>query len=51
MLAMAKHPFAINPTPELKEIASASGWKLYQPEENQARACKAGTTRLYRGAS
>jgi phosphoserine phosphatase len=37
MLAMAKHPFVINPTPELKEIASASGWRLYQPEENQAR--------------
>jgi HAD superfamily phosphoserine phosphatase-like hydrolase len=37
MLAMAKHPFAINPTPELKEIARASGWRIYQPEENQAR--------------
>jgi HAD superfamily phosphoserine phosphatase-like hydrolase len=31
MLAMAKHPFAINPSPQLKEIAVASGWRLYQP--------------------
>jgi phosphoserine phosphatase len=34
MLAMSKHPFAINPTPNLSEIAFASGWRLYQPEPN-----------------
>jgi phosphoserine phosphatase len=34
MLAMSKHPFAINPTPNLKEIALANGWRLYQPEPN-----------------
>jgi phosphoserine phosphatase len=34
MLAMSKHPFAINPTPNLREIALANGWRLYQPEPN-----------------
>ena len=32
MLAMSKHAFAINPSPQLKEIAMASGWTMYQPE-------------------
>lgn len=32
MLDMAKHPFAINPNPNLHEIALAKGWKLYQPD-------------------
>lgn len=32
MLAMSKHPFAINPNPNLREIALASGWRLYQSE-------------------
>src|SRR5258705_4316026 len=36
MLAMAKHPFAINPSPQLKEIAIASGWTVYQPESKHA---------------
>ena len=36
MLAMAKYPFAINPSSQLKEIADASGWTMYQPEENHA---------------
>jgi phosphoserine phosphatase len=31
MLAMSAHPFAINPNPNLKEIALANGWKIYQP--------------------
>jgi phosphoserine phosphatase len=31
MLAMSKHAFAINPNPDLKEIAIAKGWRLYQP--------------------
>ena len=34
MLAMSKYPFAINPNPNLKEIALASGWTVYQPETN-----------------
>jgi phosphoserine phosphatase len=31
MLAMSKHPFAINPNSNLKEIAEANGWTVYQP--------------------
>jgi HAD superfamily phosphoserine phosphatase-like hydrolase len=31
MLAMSKYPFAINPNPNLKEIALANGWTIYQP--------------------
>jgi len=36
MLAMSKHPFAINPNPDLKEIAIVNGWNVYQPEANHA---------------
>ncbi len=36
MLAMSKHAFAINPNPDLKEIAIAKGWRVYQPETDQA---------------
>jgi HAD superfamily phosphoserine phosphatase-like hydrolase len=36
MLAMSKHAFAINPNPDLKEIALANGWTVYQPEANRA---------------
>ena len=36
MLAMAKYPFAINPSPQLKEIALANGWMIYQPESKHA---------------
>ncbi|MGB8011434.1 MAG: haloacid dehalogenase-like hydrolase [Terriglobales bacterium] len=31
MLAMSSHAFAINPNPNLKEIAIQNGWKVYQP--------------------
>ena len=31
MLALSQHPFAINPNPNLKEIALANGWTVYQP--------------------
>jgi phosphoserine phosphatase len=31
MLALAKHAFAINPNPNLLEIAVAKRWKVYQP--------------------
>ncbi len=37
MLAIAKHPFAINPNPDLKEIARANRWTIYQPEANAGR--------------
>ena len=35
MLALSKHPFAINPNPDLKEIALANGWTVYQPDTNR----------------
>jgi len=37
MLAMARHPFVINPNPNLREIASASGWTIYQPDVDHQR--------------
>ncbi len=40
MLALSKHPYAINPNPNLKEIALANGWTVYQPEANHAGRCK-----------
>jgi phosphoserine phosphatase len=35
MLAMSKHPFAINPNSNLKEIAIANRWTIYQPQSNR----------------
>jgi hypothetical protein len=32
MLAMSKNAFAINPNADLKEIALANGWTVYQPQ-------------------
>ncbi len=31
MLALSRHAFAINPNPNLKEIALANRWRIYQP--------------------
>jgi HAD superfamily phosphoserine phosphatase-like hydrolase len=31
MLAMAEHPFAVNPNPDLKASAQARGWQTYYP--------------------
>lgn len=31
MLAMAHHPFAVNPTAALLEFAAAEGWSVFQP--------------------
>jgi phosphoserine phosphatase len=31
MLRMAKHPFAINPNPDLSELAKERSWTIYQP--------------------
>jgi len=36
MLEMSKHPFAINPNPNLQEIALANGWKIYHPDPNHS---------------
>ena len=35
MLAMSKHGFAINPNTDLRKIATARGWTVYQPEKNR----------------
>jgi phosphoserine phosphatase len=35
MLAISKHPFAINPNPNLREIAVANHWTVYEPGLNQ----------------
>jgi phosphoserine phosphatase len=34
MLALAKHPFVVNPTPELNEIARQRRWPVYQPNSS-----------------
>jgi phosphoserine phosphatase len=34
MLGLARHAFAINPNPNLKEIALADHWTIYQPSLN-----------------
>lgn len=31
MLAIAQHPFVVNPTPELLQIAAAERWPVFQP--------------------
>ncbi|MEO6964280.1 MAG: haloacid dehalogenase-like hydrolase [Acidobacteriaceae bacterium] len=31
MLAIARHPFAVNPTVALTEVAHAQGWPIFQP--------------------
>jgi phosphoserine phosphatase len=35
MLALAQHPFAVNPSEELLQIAVMNGWQIYQPESTQ----------------
>ena len=35
MLEIAKHPFAINPNPDLEQIARQRGWTVYQPACHQ----------------
>ncbi len=36
MLAMSKHAFATNPNPDLKKVAIANGWTIYQPDMNRS---------------
>ena len=36
MLAMSGHAFAVNPNPDLKEIAIAQGWTVYQADANHS---------------
>ena len=44
MLAMSKHPFAINPNPNLREIALANGWTVYQPASFQPSVVSSQST-------
>jgi phosphoserine phosphatase len=37
MLAMAKHPVAVNPNPDLAAIARERGWQIYFPEGIRSR--------------
>jgi phosphoserine phosphatase len=37
MLGISKHPFVINPNPNLREIAVANHWPVYQPGLNHRR--------------
>jgi phosphoserine phosphatase len=34
MLSLSRHPYAVNPNSNLREIAIACGWTVYQPEVN-----------------
>ena len=36
MLKIARHRFAVNPNPELEDVARASGWQLYWPDSVRA---------------
>jgi phosphoserine phosphatase len=31
MLELARHPFAVNPNPDLEGIAREKGWQIYWP--------------------
>jgi phosphoserine phosphatase len=37
MLAMANHAVAVNPNPDLEQIALERGWRIYFPEGTQSR--------------
>jgi phosphoserine phosphatase len=37
MLEMSLHPFAINPNPDLRDLALANRWTVYQPDSNHTR--------------
>jgi phosphoserine phosphatase len=37
MLTMARHPFAVNPNPDLESIALEKGWTVYRPEAAGSR--------------
>jgi HAD superfamily hydrolase (TIGR01490 family) len=38
MLAMAKHAFAVNPSPELECVAREQGWRIYFPDGTRPRS-------------
>lgn len=40
MLELATHPFAINPNPDLEQVATARGWTIYWPEKTLTSAAR-----------
>jgi phosphoserine phosphatase len=38
MLELARHPYAVNPNPDLEQIAQDRGWAIYWPEKTQVAA-------------
>jgi phosphoserine phosphatase len=40
MLELAKHPFAINPNPDLEQVATARRWTIYWPEKTLTSAAR-----------
>jgi phosphoserine phosphatase len=40
MLELASHPFAINPTPDLEQVATARHWTIYRPEKTLTSAAR-----------
>jgi phosphoserine phosphatase len=37
MLAIAQHSFAVNPNPDLEQVARERGWKIYWPDGMQSQ--------------
>jgi phosphoserine phosphatase len=38
MLELAEHAYAVNPTPDLEQVAQRRGWMIYWPEKSQVAA-------------
>ena len=45
MLEMARNPYAVNPNPDLEEIARQRGWTIYFPEVEAVQSTVAAATR------
>jgi HAD superfamily phosphoserine phosphatase-like hydrolase len=37
MLAIARHAFAVNPNPDLEQLARERGWKIYRPDVGRSK--------------
>ena len=37
MLAIARHTFAVNPNPDLEQLARERGWKIYRPDVGRSK--------------
>jgi phosphoserine phosphatase len=40
MLELARHPFAVNPNPDLEQVATARKWTIYWPEKTLTSAAR-----------